>query len=137
MGQASTLTAFKRAWPFGLGGAALGAVGGLVSTFLRNGESLNRNTLKVGGIGLLAGGAAGQALGMLYVNKQENLGGLMLTPVGLGVGFGGGYVYSVAVKGHSDPATVISTGVLGILAGGALGIASDSLIAAASRVNNN
>ena len=125
MALGSSATAFKRAWPFGLGGAALGGVGALVKVYLSEGEALTSNSLKVGGIGVVAGGLAGQALGMFYVNHRESLGGLMFTPLGIAGGFASGTAYSIANKNHTIPGTVIRTGVLGSIIGGAFGAVID------------
>ena len=125
MALGSTATAFKRAWPFGLGGAALGGVGALVSVYLSEGEALTGNSLKVGGIGVIAGAAAGQAIGMFIVNYRESLGGLMFTPLGMATGFAGGTAYSIARKGLPTPGTVIRTGVLGSIVGTGLGAVID------------
>lgn len=133
MALGSSATAFKRAWPFGLGGAALGGVGALVLTYLNEGEALTRNSLKVGGIGVLAGGLAGQALGMLYVNHRESLGGLMFTPLGTAIGFAGGATISLVKKTHSTPGTVIRTGGLGAIVGAGIGAVADTGIYVAKK----
>ena len=125
MALGSSATAFKRAWPFGLGGAVLGGVGALVKVYLDEGEALTSNSLKVGGIGVIAGGLAGQALGMLYVNHRESLGGLMITPLGAATGFAGFSGYSIAKRGLTTPGTVIRTGVLGSIVGGGVGAVID------------
>lgn len=133
MALGSSATAFKRAWPFGLGGAALGGVGALVLTYLNEGEALTSNSLKVGGIGVLAGGLAGQALGMLYVNHRESLGGLMFTPLGAATGFTGGATISLVKNKHMDPKTIIRTGVLGSIVGTGIGAVADIGIKVANR----